>query len=200
MLPNPKGTDIEMQSERKVIVAVVIVLALFATPAAFWMLAGANSADILAVGMVLLGVLAPIALGVGVVVYGMMLRHREIAMLVKERELLIEKGVTNLPPLVLPATEKRRDGVGNLKWGLVLVAIAAASVASYLVSAPEIRVGGGGLQSLAFLHFGIFIGAVGLALVVFHFIARAYRDQDAEPPPAASQTSGNPPNDAEGPS
>jgi len=140
--------------------------------------------DFTTVVIVFFVVLAPVMLGFGFAAWAMVMKQRQLQLLLKERELLIEKGATDLPPLELPLAEKKRNGYGNLKWGLILVFIAAAAIITFFLSAPAASVGYEAhvvqVGNVWLLHFGTFTGAIGFALVAFHFIARAYQQQDAE--------------------
>ena len=57
----------------------------------------------------------PIVLGVSVAIYGQRLRHKQLTLMMDERRLLIENGVTNLPRLELPAQSSRRVGLFDLR-------------------------------------------------------------------------------------
>jgi len=136
--------------------------------------------DWTAVVIVFFVVLMPVMLGFGIAAWAMVMKQRQLQLVLKERELLIEKGITDLPPLEVSLAEKKRNGYGNLKWGLVLVFVGAAAIITYFLSAPVVPMGDVSIESPGFLHFGTFTGAIGLALIAFHFIARAYQRQDAE--------------------
>ena len=130
--------------------------------------------DWTAVVIVFFVVLMPVMLGFGIAAWAMVMKQRQLQLVLKERELLIEKGITDLPPLEVSLAEKKRNGYGNLKWGLILVAVGAASAGLRFFSFP-LDAGGHWMLDLGALSM-----AVGLALIAFHFIARAYQRQDAE--------------------
>ena len=63
----------------------------------------------------------PIVLGVAFGILAQWFRHKQLALMMDERRLLIEKGVTDLPRLELPAQTTRRIGLFDLRAGIVFV-------------------------------------------------------------------------------
>ena len=126
----------------------------------------------------------PFILTFAYLAYRLFLRNKQIEMILAERRLLIEQGVTDLPPLEAPV-ERRASSFRNLAAGLFLLFIAAALALDYALRPHEPFMGP--FQQTAVL----IAGSVGLALVIIHFIARAYASGepgsqalgDAEPPP-----------------
>lgn len=116
-------------------------------------------------------------------VVAMFLQHRKIQMLLAERKLLIEKGVTDLPPLQLPEIVHRTDSFGNLKAGVVLLFTSGGLLLSYLLRGTQ-RPFFGDLN----LHISItcLLAALGFALLVIHFLVRAY-DRSWRLPPSSEE-------------
>ena len=114
------------------------------------------------------------------------LRHRQLQLMLDERKLLIERGVTDLPPLELPGLEEKKqpgDRYDNLKAAILLLFLAVAFVVMQLVAGDSLRfLGPVRLPATAIL------GALGLALLLIHFICRAAerRDRAEAGLPAAS--------------
>jgi Domain of unknown function (DUF6249) len=140
-----------------------------------------SQVDFVALAGVFFAVGLPIALGFGIAAYALSLRQRQLQAILRERELLIEKGATDLPPLALPSDARKRNGYGNLKWGLILVLLGLAFTLIYLTT------GHSGHEGTAFLSLGTICAAIGIALLIFHFLARAYQRGDAAPPAAAAE-------------
>ncbi len=110
----------------------------------------------------------PFALTFAYMVCRLWLRNRQVEMILAERKLLIEKGITDLPPLEVPNGERKASPVRNLAAGLILLFIAAALALDYGLRPHEPFMG-------SFQQSAVLItGAVGIALVTIHFIARAY--------------------------
>ncbi|MFQ6130635.1 MAG: DUF6249 domain-containing protein [Armatimonadota bacterium] len=109
----------------------------------------------------------PFVFTFGFVAYRRWLEHREVQLMLEERKLLIEKGVTDLPALELPEVRGKADRHTNLKAGLVLVFLALAVLVADCLP-RESFLGGMGLP------FAILSGAIGLALLLIHFIVQAY--------------------------
>lgn len=102
------------------------------------------------------------------VVQGRLQRQR-LEMLMAERRLLIEKGVTDLPPLDLSDPRRGSRRYSTLAWGMVLVAVGlGVSLAGYL--------GGEGVHGHE--TAGPVLGFLGLALIGIHFAVRAYERAD----------------------
>jgi len=126
--------------------------------------------------MIVVGI--PIVAVFGVVAYSRWLRHRQLQLLLEERRLLIERGVTDLPPLKLPelpSAPAPRVQLRNLKAGIILLFVAGAlAIGRALGGAPF-----GGSQSDD-IGLMVILAALGLALIVVHYIAQAYERR--EPP------------------
>ena len=125
----------------------------------------------------------PIVLGVSVAIYGQRLRHKQLTLMMDERRLLIENGVTNLPRLELPAQSSRRVGLFDLRAGIVFISIALGLLVQYLIVQPAAGEDAGRAVQMGFIAV---LGALGTGLVAFHFIARAYARQDQPPASADS--------------
>jgi len=104
--------------------------------------------------------------------YRLSLRHRQLGRVFEERKLLIEKGVTELPAIRLPETEKARDGFGNLKAGVILLVLGATLAFLFLLL--RARVG----SNVSLIGYGLIIGAIGFALVLLHFLVRALQRRE----------------------
>ena len=122
----------------------------------------------------------PVLGGLALAAYSRMLQHRRLELLLAERKLLIEKGVTDLPPLEMPqpaAKPKKRDRLDNLKAGIMLLFISAAMLA---LDFSEL----GGIGPFPFgsrsesVGIPVILGAIGLALLLIHFIAGAYERRE----------------------
>jgi len=114
--------------------------------------------------------LMPFAFVVAVVWIKANARKRELAQIMEERRLMIERGM-ELPPLRLPEeSRKRRDPLANLKAGVVLLAIALGLLISSLAW-PGTGFAGGHHFSLP---AAVVVGILGLAFIVLHLIGRAY--------------------------
>ncbi len=133
-------------------------------------------------GVIILGFLVivvgiPVLASIGLAVYSRMLHHRQLQLLLEERKLLIEKGVTELPPLEMPepaAMPKKRDRLRNLKAGIILLFIATAFLAMHLL-----------MPTVDNLQIPLILGAIGVALLLIHVISEAYERrerQEQEPP------------------
>jgi len=119
------------------------------------------------VGFIMIVVGVPILAVVGIAAYSRWLQHRKLQLLLEERKLLIEKGVTDLPPLALPKLSRRTDRLRNLKGGIVLLFVAGA-----FAIAPF-----GGPQSEN-EGLAVILAAVGLALLVIHALTGYYERRD----------------------
>jgi hypothetical protein len=115
----------------------------------------------------------PVAIVVTALVTQSRSQKQRLEMLMAERRLLIEKGVTDLPPLDL--TDPRQSGrrYGSLVWGVILLAIGLGlGVSSYL---------GGEGPGLQDLDTAVpVLGFLGLGLIGIHFVVRAYQRADEE--------------------
>lgn len=129
------------------------------------------------VGFVFVVVGLPVIAGTVIFVYSRMLHHRQLQLLLEERKLLIEKGVTELPPLEMPepaAMPKKQDRLRSLKAGIILLFIATAFLAMHLL-----------MPTVDNLPIPLILGAIGVALLLIHFISEAYERrerQEQEPP------------------
>ncbi len=133
-------------------------------------------------GIAVMGVLVivvgiPVLAVFGMAAYSRWLHHRQLQLILEERKLLIEKGVTDLPPLELPERPAARIAGGlfalgrgrlrNLKAGIVLLFVAGA-----FAIAPF-----GGPQSES-AGLSVILAAVGLALLLIHFITVRYENRE----------------------
>ncbi len=112
-------------------------------------------------------------------VYRMTLENRRLMLLLEERRLLIEKGVTDLPPLQLGEMPTKKGLPGYLAAAIILLFISAAWVACAFLMRPL------GMDYGLNVWPSIMLGAIGLALLVIHFIGEAYErrgSQEQEPP------------------
>ena len=119
----------------------------------------------------------PILAVFGLAAYSRWLQHRQLQLLLEERKLLIEKWVTDLPSLELPhpsATSKARRGrLRNLKGGIVLLFIASAlAIGGTFGGAPF---GGSRSENTGMI---VMLAAIGVALLVIHFITVRYEDRE----------------------
>ena len=132
--------------------------------------------------MIVVGI--PIVAVFGVVAYSRWLRHRQLQLLLEERRLLIERGVTDLPPLKLPelpSAPAPKVQLRNLKAGIILLFVAGAlAIGRALGGAPF-----GGSQSDD-IGLMVILAALGLALIVVHYIAQVYEQRE----PSENETSG----------
>lgn len=111
----------------------------------------------------------PAAIVITALVTQSRMQRQRLEMLMAERRLLIEKGVTDLPPLDLTDPRRGSRRYGTLVWGMVLIALAlGVSLAGYL--------GGGGVHGHE--TAGPVLGFLGLALIGIHFAVRAYERAD----------------------
>ncbi|MBM3473261.1 MAG: hypothetical protein FJX75_08350 [Armatimonadetes bacterium] len=98
-------------------------------------------------------------------------RNRELAQIMEERKLMIERGMEP-PPLRLPEEgRKRRDPLANLKAGVILLAIAIGLLISMLAWPNTGFMGGHHIA----LPAAVVLAVLGLAFIVLHFLGRAYR-------------------------
>lgn len=126
-------------------------------------------------GLLILVVVLVIALRI----YRMTLENRHLMLLLEERRLLIEKGVTDLPPLEIPEMPRKKGLPGYLAASIILLFISAAWVACAFLMRPV------GVDYGMAVWPSIMLGAIGLALLLIHFIASAYERrerQEQEPP------------------
>jgi len=99
------------------------------------------------------------------------IHQQRLEMVMAERRALIDRGVTDLPPLN-PSIPRAGRGYATIAWGVVLLTLAAAfvAVAVFLPSTPVF-----GHPATAVLS-----GALGAGLVLAHFVVRHYERIDAE--------------------
>ena len=118
----------------------------------------------------------PIIVGVGAGVYSRWLQHRQLQLVLEERKLLIEKGVTDLPPLELPdspAAPKARSRLRNLKAGIILLFVAGAfAIGGTFGAAPF---GGSRSENGGLI---VMLVAIGFALLLIHFITARYENRE----------------------
>ncbi len=125
---------------------------------------------IVVIGFFMIVVGIPILAFFGIVAYKKWLQHRQLQLLLEERKLLIEKGVTDLPPLELrglPSAPKARSRLRNLKAGIVLLFVAGAFAIGPF----------GGPQSES-EGLAVILAALGVALFVIHFITVRYENRE----------------------
>ncbi len=134
--------------------------------------------EALVLGFFMIVVGIPILAVFGLAAYARWLQHRQLQLLLEERKLLIEKGVTDLPPLELPdspVAPKARSRLRNLKAGIVLLFISAALLALYfweIGGVPASGPLGGGMALI------VMLGGIGVALLVIHFITVRYENEE----------------------
>jgi len=148
--------------------------------------------DMTAISIVFFVVPLPFLFVLAMVGYRGWLRHKQLQLMLDERKLLIEKGVTDLPPLELPGMEEKKkpgDRLANLKAGIVLLALAVAFVLMQLVTPDAVH-----FLGPVRLPATLILGALGLALLLIHFVCRASesRDQAGAGPEATSAANANP--------
>jgi hypothetical protein len=137
-----------------------------------------NSTDVTAILVTFAAIGLPVVFGFTLIAHRLRLQQDQFRLMMDERRLLIEKGVTDLPPLELPTQPLRRDRLRHLRAGVMLMAIAAALGADASMHGGRITLFGGDLSA----SVAILIGLVGLASLSFHFIARAYHCADVPQP------------------
>jgi len=134
----------------------------------------------------LLLIIAIVGLVVLVRIYHLMLQNRQLTLLLEERRLLIERGVTDLPPLQLPEMRTQKASRSTLIAGIVLLLVSVAWLVSGVFVLPHLT------HYTAFRHSGasvglalgpgVLIGAVGLLLLVIHAVlsavSRCYERRD----------------------
>ena len=131
--------------------------------------------DAFVVFMVCMVCLMPFAFVVAVVFIKANARSRELAQIMEERKLMIERGMEP-PPLKLPAQEKAeaKDPLGNLKAGVILLAIALGLLATIWLLPTS-----GFLGGMHFAHpAAVVVGILGVGFIVLHFIVRAYQPKN----------------------
>ncbi len=121
----------------------------------------------------LLTIIAIVALIVLVRMYHLMLQNRQLTLLVEERRLLIERGVTDLPPLELPEMRTKKASRSLLITGVVLLCVSVAWIASGLFLTRYSALGHPGVNVGVALGPGVLIGALGLLLLVIHAVSSA---------------------------
>ncbi len=140
-----------------------------------------GAAEIGAVVIVFTVIGVPVLAAFGIIAYRLWLRNRQLQLVLDERKLLIEKGVTDLPSLELPETRakpRERSRFANLKAGIILLFIAAALLVSQ-------SLGPGYIGRQPFLgHIGppvtIILAALGFALLLIHFLCRALERRNGQ--------------------
>jgi Flp pilus assembly protein TadB len=128
------------------------------------------TADVLALFVPIIAIIAGIACAIVVVLAGHRQRLQRAELRHRERLAAIEKGF-ELPPDPPDVDPKRNDPSRYLRQGLVLVAVGAT------VTAALIQLPGGNVPYL----FGLLPAAIGVAYLVYYF-AHVRR---AAPPPQA---------------
>ncbi len=124
-------------------------------------------------------IFAIVALVVLLRVYRMTLQNRQLMLLLEERRLLIERGVTDLPALQLPEMRAEKASRSTLIAGIVLLLVSVA----WLVSAFFLTRWSAFWSALGFsgvggplgfaLGPGVLVGALGLLLLVIHAVSSA---------------------------
>ena len=74
----------------------------------------------------LLVIVAVVGLVVLVRIYHLMLQNWQLTLLLEERRLLIERGVTDLPPLELPERRTQKASRSTLIAGIVLMLVSVS--------------------------------------------------------------------------
>ena len=116
-----------------------------------------------------------VALPIGLIFFAVarnfLLQKHRLEMAMTERRLLIEQGVTDLPPLRLTDLSRgRRSPYRALAWGVVLLALALGmGLGTYLYPDSGPR----GMEGAPLI-----LGFLGLALLAIHFLVRYYEKQD----------------------
>lgn len=126
----------------------------------------------------------PVIFGFTLIAHRLRLRQDQFKMMMEERRLLIEKGVTDLPPLELPTQPLRRDRLFHLRAGIMFLAIAAALGIDAAMHGGHITLFGGIIS----VSVAILIGLIGLATLSFHFITRRYERTGTSGPSGDSPT------------
>ena len=126
---------------------------------------------VVAIGFFIIVVGIPILAVFGLAAYSRWLLHRQLQLLLEERKLLIEKGVTELPRLEISglavAPKATRDRLRNLKAGIILLFVAGAfAIAPF--GGPQSESGG----------LAVILAAIGLALLLIHFITVRYENRE----------------------
>jgi hypothetical protein len=125
-----------------------------------------------------------VALPIGLVFFAVarnfLLQKHRLELAMAERRLLIEQGVTDLPPLRLSDLAVRRaNPYRTLTWGVILLALALGTgLGAYLYPDSAVR----GVQGAPLI-----LGFLGLALLAIHFLVRYYEKQDRPSEQADSQ-------------
>ncbi|MCK4324839.1 MAG: hypothetical protein KAW89_09935 [Armatimonadetes bacterium] len=138
----------------------------------------------------LLLIIAVVGLVVLVRIYHLMLQNRQLTLLLEERRLLIERGVTDLPPLQLPEMRAEKASRSTLIAGIVLMLVSVAWLVSAFFLTSAFWSGLGPTSARVPLGLalgpGVIIGAVGLLLLVIHAVSSAVssyyerRDRDQQ--------------------
>ena len=137
--------------------------------------------------MIVVGI--PILAVFGLAAYSRWVKHRQLQLVMEERKLLIEKGVTDLPPLELPDTpgwpmstigsslfNLGRGPLRNLKAGIVLLFISAALLALHFWEMGGVQPSGP--LSEDSIGLPVILAALGVALLLIHFITVRYENRD----------------------
>ena len=134
--------------------------------------------------------LLPILLVAAVIVMRLLIRQRQFNQVMEERKLLIEKGM-ELPPLRLPDERVTRNGHRNLTAGVILLFLAVGLALPRLFQPAHLHRTSSQLNVFG-VEVAVLLAALGLALVLLHFILRAYergerRERDTGPPGETDQ-------------
>ena len=134
---------------------------------------------VVAIGFFIIVVGIPILAVFGLAAYSRWLQHRQLQLLLEERKLLIEKGVTELPRLEISglavAPKATRDRLRNLKAGIILLFVAGAlAIGRAFGGAPF---GGSRSDNIGLM---VVLAALGLALIVIHYVAQAYERREPQ--------------------
>ncbi len=123
----------------------------------------------------LLLIIAVVGLVVLVRIYHLMLQNRQLTLLLEERRLLIERGVTDLPPLQLPEMRTEKASRSTLIASIVLLLVSVAwLVSAFFLTRSSALVHSGVHVSLGVaLGPGVLVGALGLLLLVIHAVSSA---------------------------
>lgn len=117
-------------------------------------------------------IMLPILAVVFVIAYRMQAARKRFEGMMAERRHLIEKGVTDLPPLPQEMPRTAGDQYGNLKAGVILLVLAVATLVSKFVT-PS-------LDDEAFAC-AIYLGLLGLGLIGIHYLIGHLRRKEVQP-------------------
>ena len=125
--------------------------------------------------MIVVGI--PVLAVFGMAAYSRWLQHRQLQLLLEERKLLIDKGVTDLPRLEMPGLPSApRARLRSLKAGIILLFIAGAFAIGPF-GAPQSESAG----------LSVILAALGVALLVIHAISSYYERRERQEQDTSAQ-------------